>query len=97
MAICVKIGKQTILVISSYLDYNDTGVIPDLLEKALEYACNKTWALLLGRDSNCHSVLYAMRQIKGARSLKTSLQPTISQLRILGKPLPMRAGKIKLS
>lgn len=70
MAICVEVRNQTVLVISSYLDYNDTDVIPEMLEKAVEFACTKGWALIIGCDSNCHSVLYGKETNKRGEKLE---------------------------
>ena len=84
-AICLEISNKTVLVISSYLDYNDNAVIPEILEKAVEYANERKWALLIGCDSNCHIVLYGNETNKRGKKLEDFIASHYLEIENIGR------------
>ena len=55
--IVVRLNRRQTLIASIYLDYNEEVVQP-WLNKILDFAKHRGYAILLGLDSNCHSTLY---------------------------------------
>ena len=53
-----KIKNRSTLIISAYLDIQNTDVIPDALDTAMQYAHDKGLAILVAMDSNAHSSSY---------------------------------------
>ena len=76
VVIHTKIRNMEMLIASVYLDYNDKGVIPPALEKLVEYADSKQWGLLIGMDSNCHSVLFGHETNTRGEKLKSFIAET---------------------
>lgn len=60
VVIQTKIETQEVLIASSYLDINNDNVITKELEGLVEYPAAKQWGLIIGMDSNCHSVIYGL-------------------------------------
>lgn len=51
--------KEVLIVISSYLDISHDKV--NYVEKVVVYAAAcKQWGIMIGMDSNCHSVIYGL-------------------------------------
>ncbi len=56
-AVQVTSGKETLILISTYLDYNHPEVIYDF-DKCINYALSKNMPFVLGMDSNAHSQMW---------------------------------------
>ena len=71
-----KIENQETLVVSSYLDINNDEVVTNELEEMVAFASRKGWAVLIGMDSNCHSVLYGLETNSRGEKLEDFLAET---------------------
>ena len=60
IVIQTEIKKQKVLIASSYLDIENKDVLTVELTNLMEYAARKNWGLLIGMDSNCHSVTFGL-------------------------------------
>ena len=80
-----KIEEQETLVVSSYLDINNPEVITDELEGMLAFASIKGWAVIIGMDSNCHSVIYGLETNGRGEKLEEFLAETGLEVENVGK------------
>ena len=80
-----KIENQETLVVSSYLDINNDEVITKELEEMLAFATRKGWAVLMGMDSNCHSVIYGLETNSRGEKLEEFLAETGLEVENVGK------------
>ena len=58
--IYVKLCNHDTLIVSGYMDIKYKGVITNRMKEIVEYADRKKWGLIMGIDSNCHSILYGL-------------------------------------
>ena len=79
------IMNQEVLIVSSYLDIAYDEVITNELIKAIEYAEEKDWGLLIGMDSNCHSITYGLETNKRGEKLEVFLADTGLIIENIGK------------
>ena len=77
-------GQET-LVVSSYLDINNDDVITTELEEMLALAARKGWAVLIGMDSNCHSVLYGLETNNRGHKLEEFMAENSLEVENVGK------------
>ena len=68
-------GQET-LAVSSYLDINNDLVITPELEELVAFAARKGWGLIIGMDSNCHSVIYGLETNNRGEKLEDFLADT---------------------
>ena len=68
-AILVKINNRETLILSVYLD-GKLMVVQPWLTKAMAFANNRGYAVILGMDSNCHSELYGLETNKRGEHLE---------------------------
>ena len=54
----MKLNNRASLIVSVYMDINNTAVIPGELDKAMDYANQKGLAIIIGADTNAHSTNY---------------------------------------
>ena len=80
-----KIEGQDTLVVSSYLDINNDVVITNELEEMITFATRKGWAILIGMDSNCHSVIYGLETNSRGETLEEFLADTGLEVENVGK------------
>ena len=80
-----KIENQETLVVSSYLDINNDAVITNELEEVLAFATRKGWAVLIGMDSNCHSVIYGLETNTRGEKLEEFIAETGLEVVNIGK------------
>ena len=80
-----KIEDQETLVVSSYLDINNDDVITTEMEGMLSFASQKGWAVLIGMDSNCHSVIYGLETNSRGEKLEEFLAETGLEVENVGK------------
>ena len=80
-----KVENQETLVVSSYLDINNDEVITNELEEMLAFATGKGWAVLIGMDSNCHSVIYGLETNSRGEKLEEFLAETGLEVENVGK------------
>ena len=80
-----KIEGQETLVVSAYLDINNDEVITKELEEMQAFATRKGWAVLIGMDSNCHSVIYGLETNSRGEKLEEFLAETGIEVENVGK------------
>ena len=80
-----KIENQETLVVSSYLDINNDEVVTTELEEMLAFASRKGWAVLIGMNSNCHSVIYGLETNSRGEKLEEFLAETGLEVGNVGK------------
>ena len=80
-----KIEEQETLVVSSYLDINNDEVITNELEEMMAFATMKGWAVLIGMDSNCHSVIYGLETNGRGEKLEEFIAETGLEVENVGK------------
>ena len=80
-----KIEEQDTLVVSSYLDISNDAVITNELEEMIAFATRKGWAILIGMDSNCHSVIYGLETNSRGEKLEEFLADTGLEVENVGK------------
>ena len=80
-----KIEEQETLVISSYLDINNEDVITSELEEMVAFAERKGWAVIIGMDSNCHSVIYGLETNSRGEKQEEFLAETGLEVENIGK------------
>ena len=80
-----KIENQETLVVSSYLDISNDEVITKELEEMITLATSKGWAVLIGMDSNCHSVIYGIETNSRGEKLEEFLAETGLEVGNVGK------------
>ena len=54
----MKLNNRSTLIVSVYMDINNTAVIPDELDKVMDYVNQKGLAIIIGADTNAHSTNY---------------------------------------
>ena len=80
-----KIEEQDTLVVRSYFDISNDAVIPNELEEMIAFATRKGWAILIGMDSNCHSVIYGLETNSRREKLEEFLADTGLEIENVGK------------
>ena len=85
IVIHTKIENQETLVVSSYLDINNDAVITNELEELLAFATRKGLAVLIGMDSNCHSVIYGLETNTRGEKLEEFIAETGLEVVNIGK------------
>ena len=80
-----KIEERDTLVVSSYLDISNDAVITNELEEMTAFATRKGWAILIGMDSNCHSVIHGLETNSRGEKLEEFLADTGLEVENVGK------------
>ena len=83
--ILTKVDGQELITVSSYLDINNDDVITSELQEVITYATTKKWGLLIGMDSNCHSVLYGLETNQRGEKLEKFVAETGLVVENVGK------------
>ena len=90
----LQIGREKVLIASMYLDIKEK-VVQKWLEDVITFANAKKYALLIGMDSNAHSVLYGNQTNKRGEDIEEFIISNALSVENLGlKPTfeAMRAG-----
>lgn len=75
------------------MNENNTGVIPEILGKTVEYAEERGWAFILGMDSKCHSFLFGHKTNKRGEKLEDFIATHNLTIENIGQEPTNQAGE----